>query len=163
MYGGELGNDSFTFVVNTSTVNMSPNVSTSTTSVGTARFDVTLGCSDFGYVVTINGNPPSNGSHTITNLTSPTASVIGTEQYGINLVANTVPSVGVGPSGGIGVAASGYDTTNQFKYVSGNTIADAITYSSQTTFTVSFIINAALDTPAGSYNTTHTIICTPTF
>jgi hypothetical protein len=163
IYGGEVGDNAFSFNVNTSTVTLSPNVSTAASSVGTATFDVELNCSNFGYAVTITGGSLTNGSHTFTNLTSPTASAAGTEQYGINLVANSSPSVGADPSGGSGVAASGYDTTNQFKYVSGNTIASTPSYSPATTFTISFIANASITTPATNYSTTHTLICTPTF
>ena len=163
VYGGELGNNALSFAVNTSNVTMSPALSDTTTATGLATFDVELGCSDLGYVVTIDGGAPSSGSHTLANLATPTASLIDTEQYGLNLVANTVPSIGVGPSGGIGQAASGYDTTDQFKYVSGDVIAEAITYSAQTTFTVSFIANVTSTTPAGDYGTIHTLICTATY
>lgn len=164
VYGGELGtNDAMAFVVNTSSVSMNPNLSISSTAKGTATFDVTVGCTDLGYVVTIIGTAPTNGTYTLNNLTAPSASSPGTEQYGINLVANTSPSVGADPSGGSGAAASGYNTPDLFKYVAGNTIATTATYSAQTTYTVSFIANAAATTPASIYNTTHTLICTATF
>jgi hypothetical protein len=163
VYGGELGNDAFTFSVNTSSVTLSPNVSPSSTAFGTATFSIELGCSDRGYVVAITGTAPTNGGYTLANLSSATASSAGTEQYGINLVDNATPNVGANPSGGSGAAASGYNTADQFKYVSGNTIASTATYSATTTYTVSFIANAAIDTPARTYSTTHTIICTATF
>jgi hypothetical protein len=162
VYGGELGTSALTFSVNTSSVSLS-NANTSAAKTATATFAVTLNCSNHGYIVTANGTAPKNGSYTLANMSSPATSSPGSEQFGINLVANTTPSVGSNPSGGSGTAASGYATTNQFKYVSGNTIASASANSSQTTFTVSYLLNVSNVTPALTYSTTQTLICTATY
>lgn len=162
VYGGELGNNALSFSVNTTSVSLGA-LSPSTTGTGTATFAVTLGCSDRGYTVAVSGTSLTNGSHTITNLSSPTASTTGTEQFGINLVDNATPNIGANPSGGSGTAASGYDTADLFKYVSGNTIASTATYSTQTTYTISFIVNVAPDTPATTYGATYTLVCTATY
>lgn len=156
------------FSVGTSTINFST-VSSTTTATTTATFSV-LNYSSSGYVVTINGSPPSNGSHTLTAMSTSGASSVGTEQFGLNLVANTLPTVfGANPvqvpdsSFSNGIAASGYDTANTFRYVDGETIASAAASSGQTNYTVSYILNAAIDTPAGSYIGTQNFICTGTF
>lgn len=162
VYGGEIGDDALTFSVNTISVDMG-SLSASTTASTTATFDAAIQCSDYGYSVTMVGTAPSNGSHTLNNLSSPTASAIGTEQYGINLKDNATPNVGANPSGGEGIASSGYDTADQYKYVSGNTIAQAANSTATTTYTVSFIANVTGVTPAGTYTTTHTLICTATY
>lgn len=162
VYGGEIGDAALSFAVNTTSVSLS-NVSTTTTKTATALFSAAVSCTNSGYSVTVNGNPPNGGSYTLTNLTTPTASSTGTEQFGINLVANTSPSVGASPTGGIGTAASGYSTPNQFKYISGNTIASASGNSAQTDYTISFIVNVSSVTPAREYTTTLTLICTATY
>lgn len=162
VYGGQLNDTALSFSVNTSSVNLTATSITST-GTGTATFTATQQCSDLGYIVTVNGTAPTNGSHTLTNLASATASSVGTEQYGINLVANSTPSVGANASGGSGTAAAGYNTANLFKYVSGDTIASTATYSAQTTYTISFIVNASKTTPGGLYSGTQTLICTATY
>lgn len=163
VYGGEIGNSALSFTVSASSVNLSPNISTSATAYSTTTFSVSEKCSDSGYVVSIIGSPPIGGAYTLANLTSPTASTAGTEQYGINLVSNSLPSVGSNPAGGSGIASTGYDSTNLYKYVSGNTIASTATKSDTTTYTISFIANVSKTTPARTYTTLHTLICTATY
>lgn len=162
LYGGEIGNTALTFTVNTTLVALGT-LSVSSTNTGTATFNVTQRCSNSGYIVTVSGATPTNGTHNIINMPATTISSIGTEQFGMNLVANTVPSVGAAASGGSGLASSGYATVNQFKYVSGDQIASAAQNSTDTTYTVSFIANSSSVTPAGSYNGVLTLICTATF
>ncbi len=118
-----------------------------------------------GYVVCISGDTLTLnvGGHDIDALTGQTASSPGTEQFGINLVANSNPSVGANPSGGRGVAASDYDTANQFKYVSGDTIASADIYSQNTDFIISYLGNMSNATAAGNYRTNLTLIATAKF
>lgn len=156
-----------TFAVNSGSVNLG-SLSTSTTKTGTASFTVS-NYTSYGYVVQITGSPPSNGVHTLTAMSTLGGSSTGSEQFGINLKANTSPiSFGADPlqvpSGfGFGVAASGYDTANQYKYVAGNTIASAPKSSGQTAYTISYIANMALSTPGGSYSGQQTIICIGTY
>lgn len=152
-------------VINTSSVNLGT-LSNATTATGTATFSV-LNYTSFGYIVQVLGNTPSNGSHNLTALSSPTASSAGSEQFGINLVANTgfgadpaqVPS----SSFSYGAAGTGYNTANTFKYVSGNTIAAATKSSGQTNYTISYIANISIATPNGNYAGTQTIVCTGTY
>ncbi len=150
------------FIVDTTSINFGA-LSTATTQTATSTFHV-INYTSYGYVVTTLGNPPNTGGYTLTGLSSQTASQVGVEQYGINLKANTSPiSFGANPSGGFGVAASGYDTANQYKYVAGDTIASAPKTSAQTDFTISYIVNAASTTAGGSYTGTQTLVCTGTY
>lgn len=159
---------SLSFIINTSSVSLGT-LSTSTAKTGTATFSV-LNYVSSGYIVQVVGNTPSNGSHNLTNLSSQTASSAGTEQFGINLVANTSPATfGADPvqqpstSFSYGTAASGYNTTNVYKYVNGNTIANASRQSGKTDYTISYIANISISTPNGSYSGSQTLVCTGTY
>jgi len=117
-----------------------------------------------GYTIKVYGDPLKNDNYTLAEIGSTSAqSQVGTEQFGINLVANTVPISGAEPTGGIGVAAANYDTSNYFAYSSGATIAQAASYSYQTDFTTTVIVNIAEDTPAGEYSTVLTYEFIPIF
>ncbi|MGH7197011.1 MAG: hypothetical protein ACREGJ_04605 [Candidatus Saccharimonadales bacterium] len=156
------------FGITSSSVNLG-SLSASLTRTGTATFNV-LNYTSYGYIVQVIGQPPDNGAHTLTGMSTAGSSTIGTEQFGINLVANTAPeSFGANPAQvpdstfGFGVAASGYNTANTYKYVSGNTIASAPKSSGQTDYTISYIANISNDTPGGSYSGTQTLICVGTY
>lgn len=118
----------------------------------------------YGYVVQIVGNPPSNGTHTLNAMSVTSASQAGTEQFGINLVANTSPvSVGANPDHGqfgFGSASANYGVTNNYRYASGETIATGPKTSGVTVYTISYIINVSSLTPGGLYTGGQTIICT---
>lgn len=132
----------------------------------TATFSI-LNYTSFGYVAMIYGNPPSYGAHTITAMSANDSSHKGTEQFGINLVANTTPvSVGANPDNGqfgYGTAATNYNTTNQYRYVSGETIANAPKSSGLTNYTITYMVNVAGLTPGGAYTTSQTIVVTGTY
>jgi len=117
-----------------------------------------------GYVVTINGSTLTSGVDTITALAAQTASTVGNSQFGINLKANTTPSVGSNVSGtGSGTATANYGTADQFRFVTGDSVASASGPTNSNTYTVSYIGNIAGITPAGSYSTILTYIATATF
>lgn len=154
--------------VNTASVSLG-SLSTSLTRTGSATFSV-RNYTSYGYVIQIIGTPPTSNGHSLTNLVSATASSSGTEQFGLNLVANTSPtSFGADPvqvpssSFSFGQAQSGYATTNNYKYNSGDVIASAPKSSGQTDYTVSYIANISNQTPAGSYSGHQTIVCTGTY
>lgn len=157
-----------TVSVDTTSVNLG-SLSTSLTRTGTATFSV-LNYTSYGYIVQILGSPPDNGAHALTGLTTPTASASSNEQFGINLKANTSPATfGAEPQEipdntfSFGVAASGYNTANVYKYVSGNTIASAPKSSGKTTYTISYIANVSNNTPGGSYSGKQTLVVTGTY
>lgn len=153
-------NQVLTFTLATQTVTLS-GISPTLTGSGTSTMAAATNAGS-GYVITVSGSTLS-GPTTITALSSPTASSAGTKQFGINLKANTAPSVGSDPSGGSGAAAAGYSTANSFKFATGDTVASAAGGTNTTTYTVSYIANVDYTAPAGSYTTTLTYTCTPTF
>ena len=153
------------FAVNTASANFgsfSPSAAATTTST----FQVS-NYTSYGYVVQIVGNPPSNGNHTLSAMTTTGPSQAGVEQFGINLVANTSPvSFGANPVQGIagaGTAAANYNTSNSYRYVSGETVATAPKSSGVTTYTISYLVNVSSLTPGGQYTSSQVLVCTGTY
>lgn len=135
---------------------------TSATS-GTNQFVVTTN-GDNGYSVSVSGTALESGVNTIAALTSPTSSQIGVNQFGINLRANTNPNSGSNPIGpGIGAPAADYNTPNEFKYVSGDTIASAPRADDYRKFTVTYLVNIKTGDPVGIYTSTFTYIALANF
>lgn len=130
-----------------------------------------------GYAITINGPTLTSGANTIPAMAAAAAGLRGTGQFGMNLKLNTVststPAVGteVAPAANgtnyRGEALVGYNTADTFKFVSGNSIADSgnggLGGTDAQIFTTSYIVNVSGSQPAGTYTTTLTYICTPTF
>lgn len=146
-------------------------LSPSATATATSTFSV-LNYTSYGYAVQITGNAPTSGAHTISPMTTTAIAQPGIEQFGINLVANTSPkSFGSNPdngSFGFGIIGSGpgdmsYSTPNEFRYVSGETIASAPKSSGQTNYTISYIVNTSSITPGGRYTSDQTVIVTGTY
>lgn len=146
-----------------------------TTKAGTAQFKVSAYLTN-GYVVQLYGSPPVNGTHAL-NAMSGGAAVVGTEQFGINLTTNTVSSASPSAFGanpvqdpdypaqpfGFGQVAPGYNTTNNFKFNSGDVIATSAKSSSYTAFTISYIANISAVTPGGTYTGYNSIVATGTY
>jgi len=164
------------FIVNSSTVNIGA-LSTGSTTTTTATFSVEDYLSS-GYQVVTVSNPPQNNTYTLHNLTTQTSSSAGTEQFGMNLVANTgctgiSGTLGSNPvqvpssTFSFGVAGNGittdYDTPCEFKYVPGNVIASSNKSSGQTDFTISYIYNISNLTPGGQYSFNDVLVATATF
>lgn len=168
--GSTTTNDPALSVSLNGTINFSP-FSSATATTATTTFTV-LNYTTYGYIVQLVGNAPSNGSTTINAMdpagpTFPGASVAGTSQFGINLVANTSPvSVGANPNNGqfgYGTVAGNYGTSNSYRYVSGETIAQATRNSGVTTYTITYMINVPALTPGGVYSSNQTLIVTGTY
>ena len=164
--GSQTTNDpTLKFAINRADANFG-SFSASTPTVATATFSV-ANYTAYGYVVQIVGTPPTNGTHIIDALPTETASQTGIEQFGVNLVANTLPeSVGANPNNGqfgFGEAAPNYNTSNVYRYVSGETIAKAPKSSGLTTYTLSYLINVDSLTPGGQYTSDQTLIVTGTY
>lgn len=131
----------------------------------------------YGYVVTVNGTTLTSGSNTIVAMGTAAAGVRGTSQFGMNLKANTTttstPAVGteLAPVSNAtnyrGQATTGYSTVDQFKFTPGDTVANSAYTtaggSDAQIYTASYIVNVPGSQPAGTYTTTLTYICTPTF
>ena len=117
-----------------------------------------------GYTVTVSGATLTSGANTITALASGAVSAPGTKQFGLNLVANTTPSVGTAVSGtGTATASANYNTADTFRYGTGESIATVGGASNANKFTVSYIANIDGLTPPGNYQTTLTYVATANF
>lgn len=155
-------------------------LSSTSTATGSGAFHVRAYINS-GYTVQSMSPPPSFTSgpsgHTLAGM-SFGSSTIGTEQFGINLVHNTSPATfGSDPSPqpdsafAFGQAASGYATTNQYQYNAGDTVACTGSGGScgnasgwgQTNYTISYIANISLVTPAGSYSVAQDLVVVATY
>jgi len=138
-------------------------LSSSSTVSGTSTMSASTNASS-GYSITVNGTTLTSGANTITALTVPTVSTTGTKQFGMNLVANTTPSVGSVTSGaGSGTAQTGYSTANNFKFVSGDTVAAANGPTNANSYTISYIGNVDAIANPGVYSTVLTYVATANF
>lgn len=122
----------------------------------------------YGYIVQVTGGSPKNGAaYTIPAMTTTGPSTVGVGQFGINLVANTSPSsFGANPNNGqfgFGTVHSNYSTSNQYRYVDGEIIAQATKNSGVTTYTISYLINVPALAPGGIYTSDLTLIATGTY
>lgn len=134
-----------------------------------------------GYAITVNGATLTNGSYTITGIGATAASpVIGTSQFGMNLVLNTTVTATPAPGANVTPASDGvnyyaypetnYGTTDKYAFNSGDVIANsgyptgspAVGTDAQI-YTTTYIVNVPGKQPAGTYTTTLTYICTATF
>ncbi len=164
------------FVVNGTSIDVGA-LSTGSTTTANATFSVKSYLSS-GYQVVTVSNPPQNNSFTMHGLGTPTASSAGSEQFGMNLVANSCPTPSITCTGGtfganpnqvpssvfsFGQAASGYNTANLYKYVPGDTIADSNSSSGETDYTISYIYNISVLTPGGTYKFNDVLVATATF
>lgn len=140
-----------------------------------------------GYIITVNGPTLTSGSNQIANIATPTASNKGNAQFGLNLRANTsaaapgFPGTGITASADIDLASDGinlngrampnYALADTFTFNTGDTVADSNAApatanpraSNAQIYTISYIVNVPGSQPAGTYTTTLTYICTPTF
>lgn len=136
-----------------------------------------------GYAVTVNGPTLTSGSNTINAIGTADFSKQGTSQFGMNLVLNTAfcgalcdLGANVTQTGGSlynGEALTDYATGGanctivgcaQFKFASADPVADSTSAASDAQiYTVSYVVNVPGSQPAGTYTSTLTYICTPTF
>ncbi|MCA9388452.1 hypothetical protein KC644_01670 [Candidatus Berkelbacteria bacterium] len=119
-----------------------------------------------GYTISYTGEDSLTESQNLDTITAigsaAKAPLVGTEQFGFNLVANTTPAIGSNPSGGIGSSLGQYSLSNLFAYSSsGADIAKTIGPSAETLYIMSFIANASTSTVAGNYNVKQTLTIIP--
>ena len=161
--------ESITFIVNNANINLGT-LLPGTTYTATATFSVKTYLSN-GYQVRTISQPPSNGAHNLNTTASAVVSNANSEQFGINVVANTTAcgapvNFGAGPvqipnaTFSYGTAASGYNTCGLFKYGVGDVIASSPQSSGETDYTMSYILNTSNVTPAGTYSMNHTLVAT---
>jgi hypothetical protein len=164
------------FVVNSNNPNVGT-LSTGSTSTATATFLVKNYLSS-GYQVVTVSSPPQNNAYTMSAMNPQTSSAIGTEQFGMNLVANTgctgIPgTLGASPvqvpstAFSFGVPGNGlnsdYDAACQFKYHQGDTIASSAKSSGETDYTISYVYNISNLTAGGTYTFNDILVATATF
>lgn len=118
-----------------------------------------------GFAIIANGTPMAAGTSVIDSPALPTESRPGTNQFGINLVANTLPAIGGDPEGiwANAVPTPDYGTPNRYKYVPGDVVAASPNVSLMKKFTVSYIVNSNKDLRPGVYSTTITFIASGRF
>ena len=138
-------------------------LTTSSTGSGTSTMSASTNASN-GYSITVAGTTLTSGANTITALATPTASTTNSKQFGLNLMSNSTPAVGTNVSGaGSGVAATGYNTADLFKFVSGDVVASATIPTNSNTYTTSYIANIDGVTAPGSYSTVLRYVATANF
>jgi hypothetical protein len=156
--------------VNTSLVDLGVLDSTAA-KTGNANFTVRAYTNSGYTVATVSPPPQTSTGVTLTPMSSLGASSVGTEQFGMNLRANTSPATfGADPTlqpdstFADGHAATGYSTVNQYKYNQGDVIAQTNTSGwGQTTYTISYIANITSITRAGAYSMAQDLVVVPTY
>jgi hypothetical protein len=158
------------FVVDTPSIDFG-NVSVGTKTTALATFHV-RNYTSYGYAVTIIGTPPTYAGHQLSALTTDTAYNATAEQFGVNLVNNTVTGVGAdpvqNPTGfGFGVAGDGttnhYTQSDKWRFNAGETVASAPKSSGNTDYTATFMMNAIQTTPGGKYTGNIGFVVTGTY
>jgi hypothetical protein len=150
--------------------------------VGTATTTATFAVKTYlasGYVVQFVSDPPTNNAtspHMLTTPLTPTASAVGTEQFGVNLVQNLTSCPTPAPANfgndpvqvpdntfSFGTVEADYATCGLFKYLKGDTLASSNRSSGETDYTISFIYNISPTTPDGLYSFNGTLVATSTY
>lgn len=138
----------------------------SPTSTLTAESQMAVGTNaSGGFAIIANGTPMSAATNVIDSPDTPTISKPGTNQFGLNLVGNTDPTIGNDPEGtwANAVASPNYSIPNKYMYVPGDIVAYSPNVSLMKKFTVSYILNTSPDLRAGVYSTTLTFIASGRF
>lgn len=157
------------FVVSNSNIDLGK-LTASTTATANATFSIKTYLAH-GYTVVNASDPPTNGGYTMQAISSvPTASIPGTEQFGINLVSNTSP-INFGADKtytpdstfSSGLVAPDYNNQNMFVYRKNDVVAYSNASSSYTNYTISYIFNISNVTPGGTYEMHHVLVATSTY
>ncbi len=112
-----------------------------------------------GYSIQMSGSTLTSGNNILPPLDIGNISQPGQDQFGLNLVANSNPSVGLNAQGpGTGGPVGGYSIPNIFKFNSNSVIASSSNASNFKEYTISYIINISRYQSPGVYATTLTYI-----
>lgn len=167
------------------TVSFNQLFSPTSSSYATSQMAASTNAGD-GYAITVNGATLYSGTNFIPAMAAAAAPSVGVSQFGMNLKENLVTLDGdngdidfgaeiTAASDGVGLkgqAVTGYNTSDVFKYVSGDTVANSgydgasnntLGPTNSQVYTASYMVNVAGNQYAGTYTTTLTYICTPTF
>ena len=139
------------------------NLNSSSTSSGQTQM-LTATNAASGFNIRVSGPTMTSGNNIINALATRDVSRPGSSQFGLNLVANQTPSVGLAPQGpGAAAPVAGYDQANFYKFVSGDVVASAPGADAYKLFTVSYIVNVPKDQSPGVYVTSLTYVCLANF
>lgn len=120
-----------------------------------------------GYNIATYGKTMTSGNNTIAALATPTASIRGVSQFGLNLRNNTAPNVGadIASAGvqSIGFVDPDYNIPNRYMFAEGDIIARSLGATNYNKYTASYIVNVSANQNPGVYNTTLTYICLANF
>jgi hypothetical protein len=117
-----------------------------------------------GYNVYISGGTMTAGNEIIPALTTNSSSVVGSSQFGVNLVSNSNPVVGANVSGtGSGVPVANYNSINSFRYNDGELIASSTLPTNYNRFTVAYMVNVSENQRPGIYASSFTFTAIATF
>lgn len=167
------------------TVSFNQLFSPTTTSYATSQMSASTNAGG-GYAITVNGPTLASGVNTIPGMAAAAAPSVGIAQFGMNLRANLTTLDGdnldtdfgadlTAASDGndyTGQALADYNTADVYKFVPGDVVANSgydgasnntLSPTNSQVYTSSYIVNVAGNTYAGTYTTTLTYICTPTF
>lgn len=138
-------------------------LSSSSARSGTSQMLVATNAVD-GYNVTLLGTPLASGTNALNALTSNDVSRPGTSQFGLNLRANSSPTVGSNPGGpGVASPSPNYNQPNSYRFASGETIIANSVPDDVRLYTASYIVNIPAAQAAGVYVSTITYICLASF
>lgn len=133
---------------------------------GTSQYSVATNDIN-GYVVYALGTTMTSGNNVIQALSAPSGSFPGTAQFGINLRANLIPTVGQDPVlvgiNSTGLPTTNYNIPNRFVYNDGDSISASTLPSNYNRMTVSYLVNVPKSQPPGVYSTTLTYVATVQF
>ncbi|HSX47484.1 MAG TPA: hypothetical protein VLF63_01795 [Patescibacteria group bacterium] len=116
-----------------------------------------------GYVIQIYGTTMTSGNNIIPAIYN-TASSPGSSQFGVNLVANSVPLIGSNPQGpGTGQPTVNYANFNHFSFNANDIIAGSPNSDNYREYTVSYLVNISKNQAPGVYDSTMTYVATPNF
>lgn len=138
-------------------------LSSKKTSASTSQMLVATNAAN-GYAITASGATLTSGNNEINQLISGDVSRPGVAQFGLNLRANSTPSIGNNAFGpGTGSASTGYNQPNIFRFVSGEGVASSSGPDDKRQYTASYLVNVGAVQPAGIYVTTITYVCLANF
>lgn len=138
-------------------------LSTTSAARGTSEMQVATNAAN-GYSISMDGTTLTSGSNEITALALSDVSRPSTAQFGLNLRANSTPSAGSDPIGpGVGTAQPGYNTSNFFKFLSGDVIISTTVPDDVREYKSTYVANIPLTQPAGVYVSTITYVCLANF
>jgi hypothetical protein len=151
--------ESLTFTVTNTAVVMTPTLGSAAT--GTGVSDLAVATNGTGYSISYSGTTLTSGSNSIANMGTKATSTQGSAQFGMNLMVNTTPAVGVAKTGS-GTIASNYSTANSFTFIpAGEAMATGTNTSDA--YTVSYIANIPATQAPGAYTATVNYVATSTF